>query len=372
MKNLSQPQYIKTIQIILFLAFPVLHNAFGQEAEKYIARDGSEVVFSPEEMAKKLPSDIKPLFDYTVRDASICTGPDSTYYLTGTTGDPDMWAVTSEIRVWKSKDLKKWTPVVVKPRTRSVVWNSDREGPEWTKKISTRDGAPFRPLWAPEIHYFKGTFWLTYCFPWLGNGILKSTSGKAEGPYVSVLDPDLPISRDIDGSLFMDDDGKVYSVVGNGKIRLMKEDMSAPMDSVVAISPTNASRVGFEGTFLIKANGKYHMICADFINGEYHCFASMADHIYGPYGPRYLAIPHGGHNTFFQDLEGNWWSSFFGNDRNAPFRERPALVRIEFDEKGRIRPASQNFPGDSQEQPYRSSEKGLPHVWCTWGTFITG
>jgi len=35
------------------------------------------------------------------------------------------------------------------------------------------------------------------------------------------------------------------------------------------------------------------MICADFINGEYHCVASMADHIYGPYGPRYLAIPHG-------------------------------------------------------------------------------
>ncbi len=335
--------------IYIILTFYLLVYADAQEPLKYTARDGSEVTYTEEELAKKLPVDIKPLFDYPVRDASICTGPDSTYYLTGTTGYPDMWAVTSNIRVWKSKDLLNWTPVITRPRTRSVVWNSDREGPEWTKKISTRDGAPFRPLWAPEIHYFKGTFWLTYCFPWLGNGILKSTSGRAEGPYVSALKPDQPISRDIDASLFMDDDGKVYSVIGNGKIRLMKEDMSWRRDTVVAIAPTNAKRVGFEGAFLFKANGKYHLVCADFINGDYHCFASMSENIYGPYGPRYLAIPHGGHNTFFQDLDGNWWSSFFGNDRNSPFRERPALVRIEFDEDGHIRPAKRNFPINSGE-----------------------
>jgi len=335
---------VKISLIFLLPGFILILDINAQEPVKYIARDGSEVTYTSEELAKKLPVDIKPLFDYTIRDASICLGPDSIYYLTGTTGYPDIWAVTSEIRVWKSKDMMEWSPVITLPRPRSVVWNSDREGPEWTKKISFRDDAPFRPLWAPEIHYFKGTFWLTYCFPWLGNGILKSTSGKAEGPYVSALIPDLPISSSIDASLFMDDDGKVYSVIGSGKIRLMKEDMSWPRDSVVAIAPPNAKRVGFEGAFLFKANGKYHLVCADFINGDYHCFASMSDSIYGPYGPRYLAIPHGGHNTFFRDIEGNWWSSFFGNDRHSPFRERPALVRIEFDEKGRIRPAERNFP----------------------------
>lgn len=81
------------------------------------------------------------------------------------------------------------------------------------------------------------------------------------------------------------------------------------------------------------------MAAAEFVNGDYHCFIASADSIYGPYGPRYLAIPHAGHNTFFKDNEGNWWSSFFGNDKHSPFRERPAIVRVDFDEHGHVRPA---------------------------------
>lgn len=71
---------------------------------------------------------LHPLMDYPMRDTCICLAPDGMYYLTGTTGDPDWWAVTSDIRVWKSPDLKDWTPVVTKPRPRTTVWNLDREG----------------------------------------------------------------------------------------------------------------------------------------------------------------------------------------------------------------------------------------------------
>ena len=73
----------------------------------------------------------------------------------------------------------------------------------------------------------------------------------------------------------------------------------------------------------------YHLICADFIDKMYHCMVATSDNIYGPYGPRRLAIPHAGHNMFFQDKDGNWWATFFGNDSRAPFRERPAILRIE-------------------------------------------
>lgn len=318
--------------------------AFSQQPIKYIIRDGSEIKLSPEELAKKLPSDLRPLFDYVMRDPSICVGPDSTYYLTGTTGDPDMWAVTSDIKVWKSKDLKKWSPVITSPRTRATVWNADREGGDWTKPVMLRDGAPFRPLWAPEIHYFNNNFWLTYSFPFLGNSILKSTTGKAEGPYISSIIPDKPLNTDIDASLFCDDDGKVYSVMNNGKICRMKNDMTGPAEDYRPIVPSNHRRVGFEGGSMFKANGKYYFIAADFINGEYQCMAAMSDSIYGPYGPRYLAIPNAGHNVVFKDLKGNWWSTFFGNDNKSPFKERPAIIRILFDKEGWIYPASQNFP----------------------------
>lgn len=71
------------------------------------------------------------------------------------------------------------------------------------------------------------------------------------------------------------------------------------------------------------------MAAAEFVNSDYHCFIASSDNIYGPYGNRYLAIPHAGHNTFFKDNQGQWWSSFFCNDSHSPFRERPAILRVE-------------------------------------------
>jgi hypothetical protein len=68
--------------------------------------------------------------------------------------------------------------------------------------------------------------------------------------------------------------------------------------------------------------------------------AASSDSIYGPYGARYLAIPHAGHNTLFRDKAGAWWSTFFGNCTGSPpFRERPAILRIALDAGGRSRPA---------------------------------
>lgn len=65
---------------------------------------------------------------------------------------------------------------------------------------------------------------------------------------------------------------------------------------------------------------------------------ASSEKLLGPYGERDLAIPHGGHNMLFKDGEGNWYSTFFGNDKTAPFNERPAILRIETDENGKVRP----------------------------------
>jgi hypothetical protein len=274
-----------------------------------------------------LPSvKFEPLFDFPVRDTDVCPGPDQTYYLTGTTGHPTWWKTNEGIRVWKSKDLKTWEPL-------GLVWSFVKDA-TWQKPKGENQA-----IWAPELHYFKGTFWIAYCVNYGGTGILRSKTGKAEGPYED-MKPDGPLTANIDASLFADDNGKVYFVWQNGRIARLREDMTGLAEEPHLLKPANAKEVGFEGAFLTKINGRYHLICAAFNNHENHstydCMAASADSIFGPYGDAYLAIPHGGHNALFKDVQGNWWSTFFGNDPQAPFRERPAILPIRIDTNSKI------------------------------------
>lgn len=292
-------------------------------------------------------SGLRMLADIPLRDPSICRGPDGTWYLTGTV-EP-FWEYNKGIKVWSSKDMKNWTPL-------GFVWKygeSPWHRPYLEKKM---------PLWAPEIHYVKGTFWLTYSMPGYGGsgatsgcGLLRSTSGRPEGPYVDVQ-PDSRMGDEIDASLFQDTDGSVYFLWHSGKIAKMKPDMSGlaePYHWLKTIqtdpNPNHHSglcagifgkdsfdHVGYEGAFMLKRNGLYYLICSEMIDGRYSALVATSKNIYGPYSPRYEAIPHGGHPSFFQDERGGWWSTYFGSDGSAPWNEKPGVVPVRFGPDGRL------------------------------------
>jgi len=282
---------------------------------------------------------VKPLFDSAVRDTCICLGPEGTYYLTGTTAanpapardKTGWWWVNEGIRLWKSRDLKQWQPL-------GLVWSLEKDA-TWAKQ--TKGGK--RAVWAPEVHYINGTFWLPYSMNYRGCGLLKSTTGRAEGPYVDVK-KDGPLTGRIDASLFQDDDGTVYWVYQDGRIARMNDDMTGLAEKPHLLKPANAKHVGFEGAFLSKYQNKYILMCADFNRSErgrtYDCMAAVADRVDGPYGDRYLAIRHAGHNMLFRTRDGLWMSTFFGtpHDSTAIFTERPAILPIAFDADGRFRP----------------------------------
>ena len=180
---------------------------------------------------------VKILFDYPVRDTSICLGGDGCYYLTGTTGHPTWWKTNEGIRLWQSKDLLNWKPM-------GSIWTFEKDG-TWQKKFG-KEGK--RAIWGPEIHYIKGTYWIAYCVNYEGTGILKSISGKAEGPYIDIK-PDGPLTTEIDASLFVDDDGSVYFLYQSGKIAKMKDDMSGLSEEPKVLRPSNNKHVGFEVPF---------------------------------------------------------------------------------------------------------------------------
>lgn len=347
---MKRKNFITTIPIVL-LSILAATSSVQQEKEnvKHIAK--------PSDCLINLEGKVILLLDVPMRDPCVCLGPDGIYYLTGTS-EP-FWSYNNEngIRLWRSKDLIHWESL-------GTVWRYGNS--PWHKPyLEAR-----KPLWAPEIHYMKGTFWLTYSLPgWQkenrfensGSGLLKSISGKPEGPYIDVS-PYEPLGDEIDASLFEDDDGTVYFVWHCGKIRKLKADMSGPAEPIRKLTlsvpdpdpthhshlckmihgPESFDHIGYEGAFLFKINHTYILSAADEFDGKYTCWIATSKNIYGPYSARYPAIPYGGHNMFFKDIEGQWWSTIF----NGPIRERPGILPINIDNNGQItyRPLKTSWP----------------------------
>ena len=154
-------------------------------------------------------------------------------------------------------------------------------------------------------------------------------------------------------SEFEDEDGSVYLVYGGGFIARMKDDMSGlaeePVKPVLldpdtipshhastCLSRRGCKDIGREGAFLFKRNGTYYLTAADSYEGRYSSMVAMSESIYGPYRMRHEAVPCGGGTCYFKDRTGKWWCTFFGNDNQAPFREMPAIVPVDFAPNGTI------------------------------------
>jgi beta-xylosidase len=288
---------------------------------------------------------LKPLIpDTQLRDTIVILGGDGNYYLTGSSG-ADIWDFNDGIELWRSPDLKEWNYV-------GEVWSFDKNG-TWEKNWRWHR-KPVRAIWAPEIHYLKrlNNYFITTSMPPGNRGILKSTTGRPEGPYVNALANDGYFQGGIDGTLFEDDDGRVYFTSGGAsRIGLMKEDMSGLAGEPRAVAwekPADGTwtrgSIAMEGASLFKRNGVYYLGGAAFYQGRYSSVVAMSTNIFGPYKNWHEAVPCGGGTDYFQDKEGNWWDAYFGNDNQSPFREKPAILRVDFQPDGRLSVAKEQ-PG---------------------------
>jgi beta-xylosidase len=324
----------------------------------------------------QIPETVKPLMDLWLRDTFVKLGNDGFYYLSGTIGMEGRTTsrdLSPGLQIWRSKDLKKWEDL-------GIVWSLDKDA-TWQSEFDIVKGGPKedlnqnligekrRTLWAPELHYIKSqkTYFVVACVPENPNGngsyILKSTSGKAEGPYVNIKDNEKgPIFPRIDGSLFEDEDSSIYFIGHNHEIAKMKPDMSGFAEPLRKFTETKYDTEPYiEGAYIVKEGGKYHLIQAIWSvkqpNGtfsysglnpynnnntreqnlySYDVVVASADNIYGPYSQRYTVATGGGHNNFFKDKNGKWWSTMFGNPRGdlmkRPFVTRPAIFPIKYKE----------------------------------------
>jgi beta-xylosidase len=259
-----------------------------------------------------------------IRDTFVMVGHDVSYYLTGTSGNMD------GINLWRSTDLKRFEFV-------KQVWTPDRNPDKWYNR------APQRLFWAPELHYIGGTYWIPFCLS-AGdrgkNALLKSTSGRPEGPYELAFPGNQGVDQHIDSSLFQDTDGTTYYVWQDGLIRKLTAAMNGFDGDAWKIVPSDGQRVGYEGATLVKIGNWYVLTAAEWngggnrTDGTYDMMYSCARKLDGPWKPRRVAVPHAGHGVLFMDKSGRWNASFFGNDRTAPFRAMPGYVPVEARDTG--------------------------------------
>ena len=151
-----------------------------------------------------------------------------TYYLYCSTRDSE-----TGIKCWSSKDLVNWS--------NAIMCSND--------PIT-------RGAYAPEVVYWNGMFYM-YTSP-AGNGhyVLESTSPT--GPFVRTTGN---FGKSIDGSVFIEDDGKWYFYHAGGGGGIQGCTMSSPT-SVGDGRDMNVSIMGdwTEGSTVIKRNGVYYII----------------------------------------------------------------------------------------------------------------
>jgi beta-xylosidase len=193
-----------------------------------------------------------------------------TYFLYGTSG--------RGLRVWESNDLVAW---------------SAPTGATNGYALSPKDSWGNKWWWAPEVVERNGTFYMYYS---VEEHLAVATSKSPRGPFVQpTKEPMHPQVKEIDGHVFIDDDGKAYlffAHIENG-LRIQCGELTGDMlsikpDSIVeCIRPSQSWETDpvNEGPFVLKHKGTYYLMYSGnaFTNPMYGIGYATAPSIHGPW-----------------------------------------------------------------------------------------
>lgn len=237
--------------------------------------------------------------------------------------------------------------------------------------------APTSGMWAPEIDFFNGLYYLYYTIPDTADSVSGepgcngdsaigvATSESPLGPWEDqgiVVEP----RRNGPGCNFfwtfdpevVEEDGQKYiffgSYYGGIAARELSDDgLRSDPETQVQITIPNR----YEGAEVVYKDGYWYLFVSatNCCNGPltgYSVFVGRSENILGPYvdregvslldsrvggtpflsmnGNRWVGL---GHNTLFQDFDGQWWTIYHAVDQNDPyfegavgFTKRPALL----------------------------------------------
>ncbi|HVZ80217.1 MAG TPA: family 43 glycosylhydrolase [bacterium] len=253
-------------------------------------------------------------------DPSFCRVGDD-FYLTNST-----FEFFPGLPIYHSRDLVHWEQVgnaLVRPGQLPLKGASDSGG-----------------LYAPTLRYWKGTFYLI-CDNVSGGGNFIVTARDPAGPW---SDPVWLGDYGIDGSLFFDDDGRIYyhragadngNGISQGELDPSSLKLKGPLRKIWEY-PGEWN----EGPHLYKAQGNYYLISATGGTETHH--QEVVARSESPWGP-FVSSPHNpllterdeprspiqcaGHADLVEAPDGSWWAVFLGT---RPYQGMSVLGRETF------------------------------------------
>lgn len=274
-----------------------------------------------------------------MRDPCILPDPVSkTYIMVGA-------GARASVRAYFSKDLKRWSGPTTIFTTPRGIWG---------------DIQPIG-IWAPEMHYYKGKYYLFLTFNTrdklpgeakperVVRGSTTLVADAPTGPFKPFLNHSTPPAdlMTLDGTLWVED-GKPYMVyahewvqIANGAIEAiaLKDDLSDAIGKPVRLfqaasapwSHTDKGHNVTDGPFLYKSkSGKLFMVWASYGDGGYNEGLAISDsgRLSGPW--RHQAEPlynrDGGHAMLFTTFEGKLMMVLHAPNRRT---ERPRIFEME-------------------------------------------
>lgn len=212
---------------------------------------------------------------------------------------------------------------------------------------------------------------MPHCLNGGGHGLLKSTTGKPEGPYEPM--PDIS-KQGIDAHLYQEEDGTTYYAWGADRLARMSDGMKDLAEEAIELQHDGQHPLGYEGVLLLKIGDKYLHIASGRYGYEpgntYDLYYAVSDKIMGPYGKRRMAVKNAGHGNLFEDKQGRWWSTAFDHDFRGEKMERWSLwlVPVEIEETAddvRIHVKDERFRPTTEDQEFvdHLARTGQPEAW---------
>ncbi len=230
------------------------------------------------------------------------------------------------IEVWTSKDLHTWE-VPLGKKSHVALHKDNSWGDRW--------------FWAPEVYLINGKFYMYYSAE---EHLCVATSDSPLGPFVQQKQQPMMEEKSIDGSLFIDDDGKAYFFFvrfndgNNVWVAEMSEDYLSfkpeTMRHCIHVDQPWEEvwpRVN-EGPFILKKGDTYYMTYSanSYECKQYGIGCATATDIMGEWkkyedNPIYQSpgtLVGVGHHAFFKDKKGNLRIAFHAHNNDQKIHPR--------------------------------------------------